>query len=144
MKVCVKKDGHQFYTNTSERKKEDKLKDSDMISKQGMCCKQIIFKPISFSKNHLFFTLFFLIFTHIALPNSAALGVKPDCETEKYGSFYAVLANGIQLSCSQSSPNKTRGQTLLPTVPSAFCTDQQEQVIGIIMEKCWLVRIYIN
>ncbi|XP_048067291.1 sperm-associated antigen 17 isoform X1 [Megalobrama amblycephala] len=92
VKVCVKKDGHQFYTNISERKKEDKLKDIDMFSKQ------------------------------------AALGVKPDCETEKYGTFYAVLANGIQLSCSQSSPNKTRGQTLQPTVPSAFCTDQQEQV----------------
>ncbi|XP_077080311.1 sperm-associated antigen 17 [Siphateles boraxobius] len=92
VKVCVKKDGHQFYTNISERKKEDKLKDFDMFTKQV--------KP----------------------------GVKPDCETEKYGSFYAVLANGIRLSCCQSSPNKTKIQALQLTVPSAFCTDQQEQV----------------
>ncbi|XP_067270329.1 sperm-associated antigen 17 isoform X2 [Pseudorasbora parva] len=92
VKVCVKKDGHHFYTNISERKKEGKLKDIDMVSKQ------------------------------------APLGVKPDCETEKCGSFYAVLANGIQLSLSHSSLNKTRCQTLHPTVPSAFCTDQQEQV----------------
>lgn len=154
VKVRVKKDGHQFYTNISERKKEDKLKDFDMFSKQGMCCKRNItlfydssfFKPISFCKNHLFSTFKKKkkIFTHIVLPNSAALGVKPDCETEKNGTFYAVLANGIQLSCSQSSPNKTRSQTLQPTVPSASCTDQQEQVIGIIMEKCWLGRIYIS
>jgi len=40
VKVCVKKDGHQFYTNISQRKKEDKLKDFDMFTKQGMCCKR--------------------------------------------------------------------------------------------------------
>ncbi|XP_042617756.1 sperm-associated antigen 17-like isoform X2 [Cyprinus carpio] len=94
VKVCVKKDGHHFYTHISDRKKEDKLKDIDMFSRQ------------------------------------AANGVKPDCEIEKFGSFHAVLSNGIQLSCSQSKPNKTRGQTVQPTVPSAICTDQrlQEQV----------------
>ncbi|XP_058641173.1 sperm-associated antigen 17 isoform X2 [Onychostoma macrolepis] len=91
VKVCVNKDGHHFYTHISERKKEDKLKDFDMFSKQ------------------------------------AADGVKPDCETEKFGSFHAVLANGIQLSCSQSKTNKTRGQTLQPPVPNAICTDQQLQ-----------------
>ncbi|XDV49401.1 hypothetical protein PO909_018659 [Leuciscus waleckii] len=85
VKVCVKKDGHQFYTNISEGKKEDR----DMFTKQ------------------------------------ATLGVKPDCETEKYGSFYAVLANGIRLSCCQISPNKTKSQALQP---SALCTDQLEQV----------------
>ncbi len=37
VKVCVNKDGHHFYTHISERKKEDKLKDFDMFSKQGMC-----------------------------------------------------------------------------------------------------------
>ncbi|KTG41223.1 hypothetical protein cypCar_00001808 [Cyprinus carpio] len=107
VKVCVKKDGHHFYTHISDRKKEDKLKDIDMFSRQ------------------------------------AANGVKPDCEIEKFGSFHAVLSNGIQLSCSQSKPNKTRGQTVQPTVPSAICTDQrlQEQVIVQIIksEKCWLV-----
>ncbi|KAI2661870.1 Sperm-associated antigen 17 [Labeo rohita] len=65
--------------------------------------------------------------THIVLPNPAANVVKPDCETEKFGTFHAVLANGIQLSCSQSKPNKTRDQTLQPTVPSAICADQQLQ-----------------
>ncbi|XP_016389993.1 sperm-associated antigen 17 [Sinocyclocheilus rhinocerous] len=34
VKVCVNKDGHHFYTHISERKKEDKLKDFDMFSKQ--------------------------------------------------------------------------------------------------------------
>ncbi|XP_039520361.1 sperm-associated antigen 17 [Pimephales promelas] len=92
VKVCVKKDGHQFYTNISQRKKEDKLKDFDMFTKQ------------------------------------ATLGVKPDREMEKYGSFHAVLANGIRLSCCQSSPNKTKSYALQRTVPGVFCTDQQEQV----------------
>ncbi|XP_026067184.1 sperm-associated antigen 17 isoform X2 [Carassius auratus] len=91
VKVCVKKDGHHFYTHISDRKKEDKLKDIDMFS------------------------------------SPAANGVNPDCEIEKCGSFHAVLANGIQLSCSQSKPNKTRGQTLQSTVPSAIYTDQQQQ-----------------
>ncbi|KTF82479.1 hypothetical protein cypCar_00015031 [Cyprinus carpio] len=63
----------------------------------------------------------------IVLPNPAANGVKPDCETVKFGSFHAVLANGIQLSCSQSKLNKTRGQTLQPPVPNAICTYQQLQ-----------------
>ncbi|XP_050972826.1 sperm-associated antigen 17 [Labeo rohita] len=95
VQVCVKKDGHHFYTHIS-----DKLKDID-INRQ--------------------------VSTHIVLPNPAANVVKPDCETEKFGTFHAVLANGIQLSCSQSKPNKTRDQTLQPTVPSAICADQQLQ-----------------
>lgn len=36
MKVCVKKDGHHFYTHISERKMDGKLKDVDMFSKQGI------------------------------------------------------------------------------------------------------------
>ncbi|XP_043103168.1 LOW QUALITY PROTEIN: sperm-associated antigen 17 [Puntigrus tetrazona] len=92
VKVCVKKDGHHFYTHISERKKEDKLKDINVFSKQ------------------------------------AANGAQPKCESEKFGSFHAVLANGIQLSCSQSNPNETGGQTLQSPASNAVCTDQQGQV----------------
>nr|XP_009302096.1 sperm-associated antigen 17 isoform X2 [Danio rerio] len=87
MKVCVKKDGHHFYTHISERKMDSKLKEVDMFSKQ----------------------------------------VEADYERERIGSFYAVLANGIQFSCSLSSPNKTRGQTLQPNLSNVFCIDQQLQ-----------------
>ncbi len=122
VKVCVNKDGHHFYTHISERKKEDKLKDFDIFSKQGLCCKTISIACIKCTKIS---TLL------IVLPNPAANGVKPDCEPEKCGSFHAVLVSGIQLSCSQSKPTKTRGQTLQPPVPNAIGTDQplQEQVI---------------
>ncbi|XP_056319183.1 sperm-associated antigen 17 [Danio aesculapii] len=87
MKVCVKKDGHHFYTHISERKMDGKLKDVDMFRKQ----------------------------------------VEADCVREKIGSFYAVLANGIQLSCSLSGPNKTRGQILQPNLANVSCIDQQVQ-----------------
>ncbi|XP_056585787.1 sperm-associated antigen 17 isoform X4 [Triplophysa dalaica] len=96
LKICVKKDGHHFYTHISERKKEhDELKDIDTIKQD------------------------------IVSANPTALGGKADCETEKCGFFYAVLANGIQLSCSHTSPNKIKAETHNPIVPCS-CTDQQQ------------------
>ncbi|XP_051950520.1 sperm-associated antigen 17 isoform X1 [Xyrauchen texanus] len=91
VKLCVKKDGHHFYTHISERKTEqDKPIDINMLDKQ------------------------------------VSPGVKSDCETEKCVSFYAVMANGIQISCSQSSPNKTGAQTKQNEATS-FSTHQQLQ-----------------
>lgn len=51
VKVCVNKDGHHFYTHISEKKKEDKLKDFDIFSTQGMCCKTISIACIKCKKN---------------------------------------------------------------------------------------------
>ncbi|XP_055023578.2 sperm-associated antigen 17 [Misgurnus anguillicaudatus] len=56
----------------------------------------------------------------------ATLGVETDCKTETCGSFYAVLANGIQLSCSHTNPSKSKAQILRPIIPN-FSTDQQLQ-----------------